>query len=73
LFDGDSETKLQFTCGGVSESDRDDLIEAHTSRLDAGYDAADKLGCLPRPGRRFDDKSSVEIVANPVACCLVGK
>src|SRR6266404_799125 len=73
LFDGISHTKLQFTGGGIGERDRDDLIEAHTSRLDAGYDAADKLGGLPRPGRRLDYKSSVEIVANPVPRSLIGE
>ena len=73
LFDGISHTELQFTGGGIGERDRDDLTQAHTSRLDAGYDAADKLGGLPRPGRRLYDKCSVEIVANPVPRSLIGE
>src|SRR5258706_13037595 len=73
LLDGISHTDLQFTRGGIGERDRDDLIEAHTSRLDAGYDAAHKLGGLPRPGRRLHDKSSVEIVANPVPRSFIGE
>src|SRR5438034_10066001 len=71
LFDGISHTQLQFTCGGIRESNRDDLIEANTSGLNPGYDAADKLGGLTRSGRRLDDKSSVEIVANPVTRSLI--
>ena len=55
-----AQSELQFPCGFFGERNGDDLDHRRAPGRQHAQDAADQLGCLAGPGRRFDDERVIE-------------